>query len=83
MTTVDARELPPLPDALADAMTPATFPERGSRSVIMLDSFELLQPLETLVRDQLLPALGADTLVVLASQRHPAPAGWPTPAGRS
>jgi hypothetical protein len=41
----------------------------------MQDSFEPLQPLETVLRDQVLPALGADTLVVPAGQR-PAGPGW-------
>ena len=82
VTSLDARELPPVPDALAAALITGSVPAEGFRSVLMLDSFELLQHLETVVRDQLLPALSADTLVVLASQRPPGP-GWLADSGWS
>ncbi|GAA2151601.1 AAA ATPase-like protein [Humibacillus xanthopallidus] len=75
VTSVDARELPPVAEALASALSPDGLPAPGSRSVILVDSFELMAPLEGVLRDQLLPALPADSLVVLASQRPPGP-GW-------
>ena len=72
---LDARELPPSPEAVAAGLAAAYEPlaASGGRRVLMIDTYELLQPFDALVRDQLLPGLPADTLVVLAGQNAPGP----------
>ncbi len=75
VAVVDARELPPSPDGFAAGLAAAYEPlaDADGRRVLMVDTYELLQPFETLVRDRLLPGLPADTLVVLAGQHAPGP----------
>jgi len=72
---VDARELPPSPEAFAAGFTAAYEPLAAAkgRRVLMVDTYELLQPFDPMLRDQLLPGLAADTLVVLAGQNAPGP----------
>ena len=72
---VDARELPPSPEAFATALAAAYGPiaPAEGRRVLLVDTYELLQPFDALVRDQLLPALPADTLIVFAGQNAPGP----------
>ncbi|WP_161605983.1 AAA family ATPase [Microlunatus speluncae] len=75
---------PPTPDglraALADALggSPDGFAERlgdGSDWVLLIDTFELLAPLETWLRSRFLPQLPADLLIVVAGRRAPS-AEW-------
>ncbi len=75
---------PPTPDglraALADALggSPGGFVERlgdGSGWVLLIDTFELLAPLESWLRTRLLPQLPADLLIVVAGRRAPS-AEW-------
>lgn len=48
--------------------------------VLMIDTFEALAPIEPWIRDELLPALAANVLVVLAGRAPPSSA-WRTDAG--
>jgi hypothetical protein len=48
---------------------------RESRQVLMIDTFELLSPLDGWMREHFLPQLGAETLVVLSGRRPPSQ-GW-------
>ena len=80
VTTLDGRNLQPTPDgfvnALRDALNdpgaPDTLPERY---VLLVDTYELLAPLESWLRDQFLPQLPSQAMVVLAG-RNPPNAGW-------
>ena len=85
---LDARDLAPTPEAITAALAPMAEPElpAGSRPsgrrVLLIDTFELLAPLEAFVRDRVLAALPADTLVVVAGQLPPSTA-WLTDPGWS
>lgn len=61
---VDARHLELGPDRL-----PA--PAGGRPAVVLIDTYELLEPADDWVRERYLPSLPADTLVVLAGRRPP------------
>lgn len=57
------------------------FNARETRCLLMLDTFELLSPLDGWLREQFLPRLGANTLVVFSGRRAPSVAwrsdpGW-------
>lgn len=90
--TVDARAIEPAPEAfltslcLALGIAPGQSPveamaQRLDRHVLLIDTYELLAPLEGWLRDVFLPQLPENTLTVLASRYPPAPAwradpGW-------
>lgn len=65
---VDGRHVPLVPGSLP---TPAA----GSRPVLLIDSYELLEPIDDWVRDEFLPMLAAGTVVVIAGRQPPA-APW-------
>jgi hypothetical protein len=75
---VDCRTLPPSPDAFeADAVEALSV----ENAVLLVDTFERCQGLETWLLDQFLPRLPAEAIVVLAGRRPPDPrwradAGW-------
>ena len=89
---LDARNVEPTPEAfaaglcLAMGIDPAGSPadalaDRPGRHVILVDTYELLAPLDGWMRDVFLPQLSEGVLVVLASRNPPAPAwradpGW-------
>lgn len=89
---VDARAIEPTPEAflaslcLALGIDPGQAPaeamdQRLDRHVLLIDTFELLAPLEGWLRDTFLPQLPDSTLTVLASRHALAPAwradpGW-------
>jgi hypothetical protein len=50
-------------------------PVPGGRAVVLIDTYELLEPLDSWVRGHYLPSLPAETLVVLAGRNPPGP-GW-------
>jgi AAA ATPase domain len=75
---VDARDLAPGPDALRAALTPLDATD--IRAVLLVDTYELLTPFDALLRDELLPGLPADVIVVLAGRRPPDP-GWTADPG--
>ena len=82
---LDARDLLPSPTAVLEALSKALAvpdgegaiagPSGGRRIVVMLDTYELLAPLDDWVRTRLLPRLPATALVVVAGRAAPGP-GW-------
>jgi hypothetical protein len=74
---IDGRELPPVPDALEDALAEAL---GAARPLIVLDSYERVLALGPYLRQALLPSLPASSVVVIASRRPPEPewseGGW-------
>ncbi len=83
---LDARNVEAAPDsflaALAQAigLQPGADPvaelaQRGQRTVILVDTYELLTPLETWLRDLFLPELPANSFFVMAG-RNPLTASW-------
>jgi len=74
---VDARLTDPTPAALLTAVGSG-----GPARVVLLDTYELLAPLDDWLRDELLPGLPENTIVVIAG-RLPPSARWLTdPAWR-
>ncbi|MEU3010351.1 ATP-binding protein [Nocardia asteroides] len=67
---VDGRAIEPSPEAFAGAVTepPSTQP----RSVLLVDTFEHLAPLEDWLCQTFLPGLTTNVLVVIASRQPPA-----------
>ncbi|MEO3824796.1 AAA family ATPase [Actinomadura sp. B10D3] len=73
--TVDARTLTPEPAAFLRAVeTPR------ERHAVLIDTYELLAPLDDWVRERFIPGLPADTVVVIAGRDAP-PARWVADAG--
>jgi hypothetical protein len=83
---LDARNIEPNPDAFLNALRlvlsldpdqpPATtLANRPGRHVILLDTYELLTPLDNWLRETFLPQLPENVLVVLAGRNPPTP-GW-------
>lgn len=91
---LDARNLEPSPDTFLAALhlvlgigpetaLPAALAAQSGRRVILIDTYELLAPLDNWLRDVFLPQLPGDILVVLAGRNAPSPAwradpGWQT-----
>lgn len=83
---IDARNIEALPDAflaalaLAMGLSPGASPVEamltgGGRHVILIDTYELLAPLDGWLRDVFLPELPDGTLIVTAG-RHPPAHPW-------
>jgi len=88
---LDGRNVEPSPDNFLNALCraldlpPETDPVaylagRRERLLLMVDTYELLAPLDGWLREQLLPNLPGGILVVLAARQPPA-APWRTDAG--
>jgi hypothetical protein len=83
---LDARDLAPTPEGVAAALErltgsePAAEAGQAGRRVLLIDTFELLAPVESYLRDGVLATLPADTLVVVAGQLPPSTA-WLTDPG--
>ena len=87
---LDGRELAPIPSTFLAAVAeaagcdPAQEPTaalaRLKGLLLLVDTAELLTPLERWLREELLPGLGADTLTVLAG-REPPTMAWRTDPG--
>ncbi len=91
---LDARNMEPSPFSFLTALgmllglPPGESPTnalaaRPTRTVLLIDTYELLCPLETWLRDEFLPELPENTLVVLAGREPPgkewqADSGWQT-----
>lgn len=75
VTMVDARDIDLTRQTLAAALG---IPAPGQ--ITILDTFERCAPLETWLRETLLPSWPADGVLVLAGRRGPSP-GWSTDAG--
>lgn len=68
---VDGHDIRPNPPALLAALGPA--PSR--RAVLLVDTFELLAPLDSWFREEFVPSLPAGCVVVVAG-RQPPSVGW-------
>jgi hypothetical protein len=85
---VDGREIDPSPHGLLTAFRPA--PDHHddleliarllAGAVLLIDGYEQLSPIDGWLRDDLIPRLSADTIVVLAGRDPPA-APWRTDPG--
>ncbi len=64
----------------ADADPLAHLAGRGERLLLLVDTYELLTPIDGWLREQFLPALSGNVLAVLAGRQPPA-APWRTDAG--
>src|SRR4051794_23542206 len=69
---IEGRDLPPTPEALADALAPALIEERP---LVLLDTFERMSAMAGHLRDELLPALPGRAAVIIAGRTPPDP-GW-------
>lgn len=90
----DARGIEPAPDtflaALSEALQPLGLPASGApleflagssrRRVLLIDTYELLAPLDDWLREEFLPQLSANVLVVLAG-RYPPSRAWRVHSG--
>ncbi len=72
---VDCRNLSPVPGTLPS-------PAGGGRPVLLIDTYEVLEPIDDWVRTEYLPSLPVDALVVLAGRRAPGPRWRADPAWR-
>jgi hypothetical protein len=74
---IDGRELPPAPGALEAILAAAQAEERP---LLLFDTYEQISALDGALRERLLPALPARSIVVLAGRERPAPewfqGGW-------
>lgn len=79
---LDARDLPPTLDALTARLSAVLDDEAPARTrtVVLLDGYELLGALDDPIREQLAPRLPADVVLVLAGQQPPS-TGWRTDPG--
>jgi hypothetical protein len=87
---IDGRSVDPSPTGLLLALGAALEPSAASdpidmlaslpRAVLMFDTYEALAPIDAWLRESLLPALPARTVVVLAGRNLP-PTGWRTDPG--
>ncbi|POM23298.1 hypothetical protein BTM25_44510 [Actinomadura rubteroloni] len=68
---VDGRATGPSPEAFAASARPAG----QGRTVLFIDTYEAILPLDGWIRETLIPGLPADALVVIAG-RTPPPPGW-------
>lgn len=73
--SLDARNIDATPEAFMEALGNALEADDAQRRVILVDTYEALEPLQEWVRDVFVPQLPANTLVVLAG-RQPPPASW-------
>lgn len=83
---VDARNVDPSPESFLSALRTAmglspdldpldVLSREPGRRALLVDTYELLAPLDAWIRDVFLPELPANVVVVLAGRRPPA-AGW-------
>jgi hypothetical protein len=90
--TLDARLLQPTPNSITDALIAITASEnfedaldaigRSKKHVLFFDTYEAIEPLDGWIRDQLIPQLPGNTLVVIVGRKRPSSgwrsAGWQT-----
>jgi hypothetical protein len=70
---LDARNLEATPEAVARAVEQAGLPD--ARAVLLIDTFEVLHALDDWLREELLPTVSEEWIVVLAGRYAPS-AGW-------
>jgi hypothetical protein len=91
---LDARDVEPVPDAFAGALSRSmglasnqsaidAISSRGRRHVLLIDTYEALALLDGWLREVFFPQFPEDTLIVLADRQAPSPAwradpGWQT-----
>ena len=75
VTHVDMRSIAPSPRAFTAAAG------RARAAVLLLDTYETAGAIDGWLREQFLPDLASDALVVIAGRDPPAPAWRATPAG--
>lgn len=90
VASIDGRAVEPQPEIFLGALQRAmrlevpplrVLGETTRRHVILVDTYELLTPLDSWLREEFLPQLSDEVLVALASRQPPAPAwridpGW-------
>lgn len=89
-TYLDARNIEPAPQAFLAALQgalgvstfslPETFSELPDRCVLLIDTFENIEPIHAWLRESFIPELPAGVLVVLAGRNAPA-REWRTDPG--
>ena len=88
---LDARGVEPAPETFTSALraalgldpaasVPDDLAARPGRTLVLIDTYEALAPLDEWLRNTFLPQLSDNTLVVLAGRNPPAP-GWQTDPG--
>jgi hypothetical protein len=88
---IDARNVDPSPEAFVAALQMAlgisasespveVVISKSRRHVLLIDTYELLAPLDTWIREVFLPQMPEDMLTVFADRRPPSP-GWSTDPG--
>lgn len=82
VTLIDARDIPPTPDALAFRLGRVGTSAHAGRPVVIVDTYELLVDVDPAFRNEIAPGLPADTLIVLGGQLPPG-TGWRTDPGWS
>lgn len=80
--SIDGRDLPPVLESLELALAPLlTGPvPMDTRTVLVIDGYELLEGIDDAVRERLAPRLPENCLLVLSGQRPPA-MGWRSDPG--
>ena len=77
---LDGREVDPSPEGLETALLGAAGRQPSAGAVLLIDGYEQLTPIDGWLREQFIPTLTADTVVVLAGHDPPTPP-WRTDAG--
>ena len=75
---VDGRDIDPSPDGMAMAVRLAA--DQDAVTVLLVDGYEQLAPIDGWLRDEFVPGLGAETVVALAGRDAPSPP-WRTDPG--
>lgn len=74
----NGRDIEPTPDGFLAALGPAALlqlQESSTRTVLLIDNFETLEPLEGWLREQFLPTLSGEVICVITG-RNPVSAAW-------
>jgi hypothetical protein len=69
-------------DARHVRLGPDVLPALAGGEILLIDTYELLEPLDDWVRERYLPSLPGDALVVIAGRRAPGPRWHADPAWR-
>ena len=78
----DAGRCPVRVDARHLRLGPDVLPALDAGAVLLIDTYELLEPLDDWVRERYLPSSPGDALVVMAGRRAPGPRWYADPAWR-
>jgi GTPase SAR1 family protein len=72
---LDARNIEPTAESFGRAWHEVQISQSTGKQVLLLDTYELMAPLDDWLRDEFLPQLPDQTLVILAG-RHPPSTAW-------